>query len=148
MNTHPYLRAYMAGSVLPTMVTLVALTAFVLLRFVYGLPAPIERMIIFPMAVVPNLFGVWNMFYLRLKDTRHLPIGLHGAVLPFLLAPAGYALASALGFLVRRRGGLLLLEGIQLSYAEVGIAFCVALAVYYLVWKYLVNFFNETLGIA
>ncbi len=32
--------------------------------------------------------------------------------------------------------------------AEFGTGFCVALGVYYLVWKYVVNFFNEALGIA
>jgi hypothetical protein len=148
MNTHPYLRAYMAGSALPTMVTLVVLTGFVLGRFVFGIPLPIERMIVFPMAVVPNLFGAWNMLYLSLKGKPHLPIGLHGAVLPFLLAPAGYALASGLGFLTLTREGLVWFDVVRVNYAELGIVFCVALAVYYLVWKYAVNFFNETLGIA
>jgi hypothetical protein len=37
---------------------------------------------------------------------------------------------------------------VRLTYAEFGIGFCVALGVYYLGWKYVVNFFNETLGIA
>jgi hypothetical protein len=148
MNTHPYLRAYMAGSVLPTMVTLIVLTGFVLARFVFGIPVPIERVIVFPMAVVPNLFGAWNMLYLSLKGRRHLPIGLHGAVLPFLLAPLGYAVASGLGFLTPTHEGLVWFDTVRVSYAELGIVFCVALVVYYLVWKYAVNFFNETLGIA
>ena len=39
------------------------------------------------MALVPNLFGLWNMFYLWLRPRPHLPIGLHGALLPFVLAP-------------------------------------------------------------
>lgn len=148
MNTHPYLRAYMAGTALPTMVTLLVLTGFVLWRFVYGIPVPIERMIVFPMAVVPNVFGAWNMLYLSLKGKPHLPIGLHGAVLPFLLAPAGYAVASGLGFLTLTHDGLVWFDSVRLTYAEFGIGFCVALGVYYLVWKYVVNFFNETLGIA
>jgi hypothetical protein len=148
MNTHPYLRAYMAGSVLPTMVTLLVLTIFVLARFVFAIPVPIERMIVFPMAVVPNLFGAWNMLYLSLKGKRHLPIGLHGAVLPFLLAPLGYAVASGLGFLTPTHEGLVWFDTVRLSYGEFAVGFCVALVVYYLVWKYVVNFFNETLGIA
>jgi hypothetical protein len=148
MNTHPYLRAYMAGTALPTMVTLLVLTGFVLWRFVFGIPVPIERMIVFPMAMVPNIFGAWNMLYLSLKGKRHLPIGLHGAVLPFLLAPAGYAVASGLGFLKLTSDGLVWFDSVRLGYAEFGIGFCVALGVYYLVWKYVVNFFNETLGIA
>jgi hypothetical protein len=138
----------MAGTALPTMVTLLVLTGFVLWRFVFGIPVPIERMIVFPMAAVPNLFGAWNMLYLSLKGKRHLPIGLHGAVLPFLLAPAGYAVASGLGFLKLTNDGLVWFDSVRLGYAEFAIGFCVALGVYYLVWKYVVNFFNETLGIA
>jgi hypothetical protein len=138
----------MAGTALPTMVTLLVLTGFVLWRFVFGIPVPIERMIVFPMAMVPNLFGAWNMLYLSLKGKRHLPIGLHGAVLPFLLAPAGYAVASGLGFLKLTHDGLVWFDSVRLTYAEFAIGFCVALGMYYLVWKYVVNFFNETLGIA
>jgi hypothetical protein len=88
------------------------------------------------------------MLYLSLKGRRHLPIGLHGAVLPFLLAPLGYAVASGLGFLTPTHEGLVWFDTVRVSYAELGIVFCVALVVYYLVWKYAVNFFNETLGIA
>ena len=72
MNTHPYLRAYMAGVVLPSLFLLVALTVFILARLVFRTPIPIERVIIFPMAVVPNAFGIWNMFYLWLRPHRHL----------------------------------------------------------------------------
>jgi hypothetical protein len=28
---------------------------------VYNVPVPIERVIVFPMAVVPNLWGAWNV---------------------------------------------------------------------------------------
>ena len=57
MNAHPYLRAYMAGISVPTPLLLVALTLFSIARFVYNVPVPVERVIIFPMAIVPNLFG-------------------------------------------------------------------------------------------
>jgi hypothetical protein len=60
MNTHPYLRAYMAGIVAPSFGLLVALTVFIVTRLVLQVPIPIERVIIFPMALVPNAFGLWN----------------------------------------------------------------------------------------
>ena len=63
MNNHPYLRAYMAGIAVPTPLLLVALTLFSIARFVYNVPIPVERVIIFPMAIVPNLFGVWNVLH-------------------------------------------------------------------------------------
>jgi hypothetical protein len=54
MNEHPYLRAYMAGIALPTAFLLVALTVFCVARFVAQVPIPIERAIVFPMALIPN----------------------------------------------------------------------------------------------
>jgi hypothetical protein len=42
---------------------------------------------IFPMSIIPNLFGVLNMLYLASRSHTHLPLGIHGAILPFILAP-------------------------------------------------------------
>jgi hypothetical protein len=148
MNTHPYLRAYMAGIVFPTLVLLVVLTGFCIARFVYQVPVPIERVIIFPMALVPNLFGLWNMFYLWLRPRPHLPIGLHGALLPFVLAPLGITLASTLGLVTVGSSGLECFEHFIVPYQYVALAFTVGLIIYYLAWKYLVGFLNQVLGIA
>ena len=137
MNTHPYLRAYMGGIVIPTAGLLVIMTIFTVARHVYHVPIPIERIIVFPMAIVPNLWGAWNMLYLWLHSRPRLPLGLHGAVLPFLLAPTAFLVAHALDFVIP-------------SFVAQGfpIGFPIALIVYYLVWKHLVSFFNELLGIA
>ncbi|MGA7381738.1 MAG: hypothetical protein WBX03_12890 [Terriglobales bacterium] len=148
MNTHPYLRAYMAGIVVPTLVLLLVLSGFVMARLVCRVPLPIERVIVFPMALVPNMFGLWNMFYLWLRPRPHLPIGLHGALLPFILAPCGLALASGLSFVTLGSRGLMWLDQLVVPYPYVAVAFAVGLIVYYLVWKYLVGFFNQMLGIA
>jgi len=148
MNTHPYLRAYMAGVAVPTMLLLVALSGFLVARYTFQIPVPIERAIIFPMALVPNLFGVWNIFYLWLRPHRHLPIGFHGAILPFIIAPSGFVLATCSGFLVPTSRGLVWFHEIAIPYALLFLLFCLALIAYYLVWKYLVGFFNEVLGIA
>jgi hypothetical protein len=148
MNTHPYLRAYMAGIVVPTIVLLLVLTGFILARFVFQVPVPIERAIVFPMAIVPNLFGVWNMFYLWLGPRRHLPIGFHGALLPFILLPLGYLIGSALGVISLTSQCIVYFHEINVPYAFIAIGFTIALIFYYLVWKYLVGFFNQVLGIA
>lgn len=134
MHTYPYLRAYMAGIVAPTVFLLIGLTVFVIARHVYRVDIPIERAIVFPMAVVPNLWGLWNMLYLALRSHRHLPIGLHGAMLPVLLVPAGVMLAQAL----------------DISFVTPKLAATmspVGFIVYYLVWKHLVGFFNQVVGI-
>lgn len=148
MSHHPYLRAYMAGIAVPTVFLAVILTVFCVARFVYRVPVPIERVIVFPMAIVPNLFGLWNILHVALRSRRHLPIGLHGALLPFVLAPLGFTLATSLGFLLATHEGLVWFEAIRISYARLGVIFPLVVAVYYLVWKHLVGFLNEMLGIA
>lgn len=148
MNTHPYLRAYMAGIALPTMLLVVVLSAFLTARYVYLIPIPVERAIVFPMALVPNIFGLWNIFYLWLRPRRYLPIGFHGAILPFILAPIGFTLATCLGFLAATSGGLVWFHRVVIPYALLAVGFTFALIAYYLAWKYVVGFFNDVLGIA
>ncbi|SRR6266700_651279 len=151
MNHHPYLRAYMAGIVAPTVGLLVALTLLCVARFVYNVPAPIERLIIFPMAVVPNVFGLWNMLYVKLRSYWPEPIGLHGAMLPLLLAPVGFVLARSLGFLQLTSQGfekkLVYFGVVHISYGYAVLVPFFMVAVYYLIWKYIVGFLNELQGI-
>ena len=148
MNNHPYLRAYMAGISVPTPLLLVALTLFSIARFVYNVPIPVERVIIFPMAIIPNLFGVWNMLHLASRSTTHLPLGIHGAILPFILAPLGFVLGRSLGFLKATEHGFIYFGVLNVPYSHLAIVFPVVLIVYYLVWKYLIGFFNQVAGIA
>ena len=148
MKSHPYLRAYMAGISVPTPLLLVALTLFSIARFVYDVPIPVERVIIFPMAIIPNLFGVWNVLHLASRSHTHLPLGIHGAVLPFILAPLGFLLGRSLGFLKATDHGFLYFGVVNVHYAHIAIIFPVVLIVYYMVWKYLIGFFNQVAGIA
>jgi hypothetical protein len=138
----------MAGSVVPTMLLLVALTVFFVSRYVFQIPVPIERVIVFPMAIVPNLFGAWNMLYVWLRPRRHLPIGFHGALLPFVLVPIAFTVTTSLGILAVTPGGLVLFQAVTIHYSFAATGFLCALIIYYLVWKHLVGFFNELLGIA
>jgi hypothetical protein len=145
MNNHPYLRAYMAGISVPTPLLLVALTLFTIARFVYNVPIPVERVIIFPMAIIPNLFGIWNL--LHMASRSRLPLGIHGAVLPCLIAPAGYLLGRSLGFLETTSHGLIYFRVVEVHYVHLALLFPAVLIVYYLVWKYLIGFFNQVVGI-
>lgn len=65
-------------------------------RFVYGVPILIERFLVFPMAVVPNAWGLWKIVYLALHSRRRPPIGLYGAALPGFGMPLGLVFATAL----------------------------------------------------
>jgi hypothetical protein len=147
MNTHPYLRAYLAGIFLPTFVLPLLLT-FVILRLVLQVPVPIEQAMIFPMAVVPSLFGLWNVLWLVSHEHTHLSIGLHGAILPFLLMPVGATLATCLGVLAIGSHGVTWFQVCQVPYTLIAPMFLAAVAGYYLVWKYVVGFLNGVLGIA
>jgi hypothetical protein len=148
MNTHPYVRAYMAGIVVPTIVPIFFLAVFIVARLVYQFPVPIERALVFPMALAPNLFGVWNMLYLCLHRRGYIPIGFHGALLPFLIAPFGFLVGTSLGFVAAANGRIIWFQVIAVPYPYVAVGFTIALIGYYLVWKYFVNFFNKLQGIA
>lgn len=102
MSNHPYLRAYMAGISAPTPLLFVPLTLFFLTRFVYNIPVPVERVIIFPMAIIPNLFGLWNILHLASRVHTRLPLGIHGAILPFIIAWRDYFSAAPSAFCMRR----------------------------------------------
>lgn len=147
MNRHLYLRAYMAGVVVPTVLLLLGFTGFVLLRFVCHVPTPIERILVFPLAIIPNAFGLWNMLYVSLRQSWRVPIGLHGAALPLILAPLGFALASTLGFLKLTPSGVLLFDVLHMPTWGLALFPFVAIAAYYLIWKYLVGFLNRVQGI-
>ena len=143
MRPHPYVRAYMAGIVVPTLFLLVILTVLsfnryyfeVSSQFVIPLPsAPLERALVFPMAVVPNLWGLWNMLHVALRSRVRLALGLHGALLPLVLMPGGVVLARTLDvFIIQWRFALPMVP--------------IGMAVYYLAWKHLVGFLNDEMGI-
>jgi hypothetical protein len=137
MIKHPYLRAYLAGIAVPTIFLLVVMTGYTIDRYVYNIPVPIERIIVFPMAAVPNIWGLWNLLYIAAFARRNISLGLFGGVLPFLLVPLGYCVARILDFSLP-----------ALLYHAFPFAFPFALIVYYLAWKYLVGFLNRELSIA
>jgi hypothetical protein len=134
----------MAGIVVPTVFLLIIMCIYAYNRyyfevssqFVIPLPsAPLDRAILFPMAVVPNVWGAWNMLYLALRSRVRLSLGLHGALLPLVLMPAGYALARSLDVF-----------DIQWQYALPMVP--VGMAIYFLLWKHVVGFLNREVGVA
>jgi hypothetical protein len=92
---------------------------------------------IFPMAVVPPLWGLWNILFIASHSRTHLSIGFHGALLPFLLGPLGILLTHALDFHIP-----------NFTTHFFPILAPVALIAYYLVWKYFVSFLNRVVAIS
>ena len=75
---HPYLRAYMAGVTFPSIVVMLGFFIFALARYGMGWNVPLERLIIFPMAIVPNLWGFWNMLYVATGPEHKWSLGQIG----------------------------------------------------------------------
>ena len=144
MRTHPYLRAYMAGIVVPTLFLLVVITIDAYSKYYFEVSnqfviplasRPLDRALLFPMAVVPNAWGLWNMLYMRLRPRMRLSLGAHGALLVVCLIPGGVALARLFDTFT-----------IQWQFAVPMLP--IGMALYYLAWKYCVGFLNEEMGIA
>jgi hypothetical protein len=136
MQSHIYLRAYMAGVTVPTVLVVFMLACFVVLRFGYNVPIPIERFLVFPLAIVPGLWGLWNMLYIVVRKHWRIPLGLHGALVPLVAGPLALGNAFLAGFEVSRSALTIFLAGVAL-----------AMLAYYLAWKYVVGFFNRLLDI-
>ena len=148
MSTHPYLRAFLAGIFVPVLLLPLILAGFVVIRLVLQFPVPIERALVFPLSLVPSLWGLWNMLWFGSHARTHLPIGLHGTLLPILLMPVGALVASCLGVLVLGSNGVTWFHACHVPYALIVPVFLCALAGYYLAWKYIVGFVNRVLAIA
>jgi hypothetical protein len=125
----------MAGITIPTAFLLVILAAFVTVHGVRPGPLALDRVIVFPMAIAPNLWGAWNVLYVSIRRRRDWPLGRHG----LLLALLGGSVASAIAHAA----------GVPESFFHTAAAvYPFGVVAYYLLWKYGVRFLNETLGIA
>src|SRR5258708_13087607 len=85
MNQHAYLRAYLAGIAVPTGFLLVIMTGYCVLRYVYHFPVPVERVLAFPTALMPNAWGLWNILFPALPSRCHPSLPLHRPLLPIYL---------------------------------------------------------------
>jgi hypothetical protein len=136
MKTYPYLRAYMAGITIPTILLIFIMSVFTIARYLYNVSFSIERIIVFPMAIVPNLWGLWNILYIRLRRYRYLSIGFHGALLAFVQVLIVLGITRLVNFEI---------PGVVASAFPLG--FPIVAILFYLVWKHAVAFFNAILGI-
>jgi hypothetical protein len=127
----------MAGVVAPTVFLLVAFIVFCAIRLGPNPQFPIERVMVFPLALVPAIWGGWNMVYIALAGRRRLPLGLHGAIVPLALIPLALLASRAFGFDPPFPAQTLILTAVP-----------PLMIVYYLLWKYLVGFLNDLVGIS
>ena len=138
----------MAGTLVPTLVLPLVLVAFLVLRVGMQVSFPIERGLVFPMALVPALWGAWNILWQWSRDRTRLPLGIHGSLLPLLLMPAGGIVGAYSGVLTLGASAITWFNAAKIPYAYIVLFLAVAMTVYYLAWKYIVGFVNRLLGIA
>lgn len=147
MNTHPYLRAFLAGVFVPTIILPGLLLLFLLVHYAMQPSFPVERGLIFPMSLIPVTWGLWNVLWKASHASTKLSVGAHGAFLPLLLLPAGMLIGTTLGILQLGATHVTWFQAIEVPYSLIALFFAAALAAYYLVWKYVVGFVNRTLDI-
>ena len=126
----------MAGVTVPSVLVILMLAGFVVLRFGYNVPIPVERFLVFPLAIVPGLWGLWNMLYIVVRKHWRIPLGLHGALVPLVAGPLALGNAFLAGFEVSRSAWTIFPAGVVL-----------AMLAYYLMWKYLVGLLNGVLDV-
>jgi hypothetical protein len=132
MRAHRYLRAYLAGIAVPTVVVCVAGTIAVI--FFDYLEPSVQRTLILPIAINPVIWGCWNVLWAALAPSRRAQIGWHGAVLAVLLIGLGLLLAPRLNVsgVTPQHGAAVLVP--------TGFA-------YYVLWRYAVSFLNSLVDV-
>lgn len=138
----------MAGALVPTLVLPLLLVAFLVLRVGMQVSFPVERGLVFPMALVPALWGLWNILWEWSRERTHLPVGVHGAFLPLFLMPAGAIIATCGGVLTLGTSSAVWFNAVTVPYTFIALFLAAAMIAYYLAWKYVVGFVNRLLGIA
>jgi len=132
MRSYRYVRAYVAGIALPTLV--VCLAGSIAVVFFDRLEPAVQRALFLPIAAIPVLWGLWNVVWVALGPRRRVEIGWHGAILAALLIGFGVFLAGRLDVseVTPLRGSAVL--------TPTGLA-------YYLLWRYGVSFLNSLVGL-
>jgi hypothetical protein len=132
MRARRYVRAYLAGIAVPTVVVCVAGTIAVI--FFDYLEPSVQRTLILPIAINPVIWGCWNVLWAALGPSRRAQIGWHGAALAVLLIGLGLLLAPRLNVsaVTPQRGAAVLVP--------TGFA-------YYVLWRYGVSFLNSLVGV-
>src|SRR5438105_14455782 len=138
----------MAGATLSNLLIIVLVTVVSIARFVWKLPYPIEQIMIFPMAAVPNLFGFWNIVYVALGPERRLPIGIHGALLPFIIGPFVLTMGTLLGLVAFTSSDMVWFDSVRLPYAIGVIIIPIPAAPYYLVPQHIARSLTPAPGLA
>lgn len=130
-TSHRYVRAYLAGIALPTLV--VSAAGLIAVVFFDRMNPPFQRALLLPVAINPAIWGFWNVVWVAL-GRRRIQIGWHGAMLAVVLIGVGVLLAGLLNVseVTPERGGTVLIP--------TGLA-------YYLLWRYGVSFLNAVVGL-
>src|SRR4029450_8539718 len=95
LYAHRYVRAYLAGVALPTLVVCAA--GLLIVGVFDRLDISVQPALIVPLATNPLIWGIWNVAWVALGDQRRALIGWYGVLLADLLIGAGLVVGGGLG---------------------------------------------------
>ena len=101
--------------------------------------------------VLTHVCETFHLFPAMGWGLKHSPghyLDLSAAILGLTFLPMGFFLARWLGFLKTTSHGFVYFGVVEIHYVHVAALFPAVLIVYYLIWKYLIGFFNRVAGIA
>ena len=125
----------MAGIVPPTALSLLVYVLMTLGRSLFSFQPPaVESFIVFPLVVIPNLWGIWNG--IRATMRRRLPLAVHGALLPIINFGLGYVLMRTADYVPSAQ---------MMRFGPVSLL--MTMAFYYLTWKFAVGFLNTLVDV-
>jgi hypothetical protein len=118
MPSHRYVRAYLAGSSLPTLV--VAAAGLIAVAIFDRLESPVQRALLLPTATNPAIWGFWNVLWVALGPRWRVQIGWHGVMLALLLISVGVLLAGPLNvseITPQRAGAVLIPPALPITFS-------------------------------
>lgn len=129
---HPYVRAYLAGVALPTVV--VCVVGLVVAFLFHDTEPAILRALMLPIAGNPVAWGLWNVLWVALGRRKWVQLGWHGALLAVILIGLGVLFAASLD--------------VPQATPALGAAVLIPVGfVYYVLWRYAVAFLNSLVGL-
>lgn len=135
-GTTKHLHAYLAGAAVPTVLLPVMLVTYCAVRSQINPDIGLERMMQFPLALAPLVWGVWNVVWASQPEQQRLPLGVHGAVVPVVLAPLAVWGYESLG--------VKLPEG---AVGFIGPGIPLMMALYFVLWRTVVGRLNKLLDV-
>ena len=148
MNPHPYLRAYLAGVFVTTLILPSCSRRSSSFASCFRCPSPLSAVSSFPCPSSPRSGDCGTCSGSPRASARILPSACTARCCLFCCCLSEPPSPTATAFSRLGATSVTWFNALSIPYALIAVVFCCGVAAYYLVWKYIVGFINRTLGIA